>query len=242
MNALVIDDEERSRRILKNFLANYCPEVNVLGEADDIDAAYQAILLHKPDVVFLDIDMPPYTGFDLLKKFEKIPFEIIFVTAYDYYAIDAIKFSALYYILKPIKVGELKSAIEKAKNKLRTHSDITSKYVQQLNPQSLERIVVNTLKDSMLIDLGDILYLESDNVYSTIYLINGQKVICSQKNLSEYEELLSSKGFFRSHKSYLVNLKQIASVSKTEGGELVLKNKVIIPLARRRREDFFKIF
>jgi two-component system LytT family response regulator len=242
MKAILVDDEERSRRILKNFIKSYCPTVSVIGEADNIDTAYNAIIEHQPNLVFLDIDMPPFTGFDLLKKFDRIPFEIIFVTAYDYYAIDAIKFSALYYILKPIKVEELKAAIEKATNKLQNHSEITTKYIQQLNPVSLDRIVINTAKDSKLLSLEDILYIESDSVYSTFHLQNDQKVTCSQKNLSEYEELLGDKGFFRSHRSFLVNLKHILSVQKQDGGELVLKNKMTIPLARRRKEDFLKVF
>ena len=242
MRAIIVDDEERSRRILKSFIKSYCPVVQLVAEAEDIDSAYNAILESKPELVFLDIDMPPYTGFDLLKKFDNIPFEIIFVTAYDYYAIDAIKFSALYYILKPIKVEELKAAIEKASIKLNNHSDVTTKYIKQLNPSSLNRIVINTMKDSKLISLEEILYIESENIYSTFHLVGDKKITCSQKNLSDYEDLLSDKGFFRTHRSFLVNIKQIDSLLKTEGGEILLKNKITLPLARRRKEDFLKVF
>ena len=166
MRAIIVDDEERSRRIIKSFIKSYCSIVQVVDEAEDIDSAYHSILEFKPELVFLDIDMPPYTGFDLLKKFDSIPFEIIFVTAYDYYAIDAIKFSALYYILKPIKVEELKAAIEKASIKLNNHSEVTTKYIKQLNPSSLDRIVINTMKDAKLIVLDEIFYIESENIYN----------------------------------------------------------------------------
>lgn len=242
MRAIIVDDEERSRRILKSFIKSYCPVIQLVAEAEDIDSAYKSILESKPELVFLDIDMPPYTGFDLLRKFDSIPFEIIFVTAYDYYAIDAIKFSALYYILKPIKVEELKAAIEKASIKLNNHSDVTTKYIKQLNPASLDRIVINTIKDAKLISLEEILYIESENIYSTFHLVGDKKITCSQKNLSDYEELLSDKGFFRTHRSFLVNMKQIDSLIKMEGGEILLKNKSTLPLARRRKEDFLKVF
>ena len=242
MRAIIVDDEERSRRIIKSFIKSYCSIVQVVDEAEDIDSAYHSILEFKPELVFLDIDMPPYTGFDLLKKFDSIPFEIIFVTAYDYYAIDAIKFSALYYILKPIKVEELKAAIEKASIKLNNHSEVTTKYIKQLNPSSLDRIVINTMKDAKLIVLDEIFYIESENIYSTFHLVGDKKITCSQKNLSDYEELLSDKGFFRTHRSFLVNMKQIESLLKIEGGEILLKNKITLPLARRRKEDFLKVF
>ena len=127
MKTIIIDDENRSIEGLKNLLVKYCPDIQVVDTSRDIESAYNKIIKYSPDIIFLDIDMPPYTGFDLLKKFETLPFEVIFVTAYDHYAIEAIKFSALYYLLKPIKIQDLKDAVEKAKNKVSNQPNYTHK-------------------------------------------------------------------------------------------------------------------
>lgn len=244
LNAIIIDDEVRSLENLSLLLSKYCPEVTILSTADNINDAYIEIEKHKPELIFLDIDIPPDTGFDLLKKYDTIPFEVIFVTAYDFYAIDAIKFSALYYILKPIKVDELKSAIEKAKKKLSTNNSITTNFFKQLDVSNSKpsRIIINTIKETELIELENIYYLEAESVYTTFYLKDGKKITCSQKNLKDYEELLSDKGFFRTHRSFLVNINEVDYVDKSEGNEVILKNKMSIPLARRRKEEFLKLF
>lgn len=244
LNTIIIDDEERSRDNLALLLSKFCPDVNVLTSVDNINDAYTEIEKHKPELIFLDIDIPPDTGFDLLKKYDTIPFEVIFVTAYDFYAIDAIKFSALYYILKPIKVEELKAAIEKAKKKLWTDNETSSNFFKQLDTSNTKpsRIVINTFKETRLIELEDIYYLEAESVYTTFYLKDGKKITCSQKNLKDYEELLSDKGFFRIHRSFLVNLNEVYFVDKSEGNEVILKNNMSIPLARRRKEEFLKLF
>lgn len=244
LNAIIIDDEVRSLENLSLLLSKYCPEVTILCTADNINDAYTEIEKHKPELIFLDIDIPPDTGFDLLKKYDTIPFEVIFVTAYDFYAIDAIKFSALYYILKPIKADELKSAIEKAKKKLSTNNSTTTNFFKQLDISNSKpsRIIINTIKETELIELKNIYYLEAESLYTTFYLKDGKKITCSQKNLKDYEELLSDKGFFRTHRSYLVNVNEVDYVDKSEGNEVILKNKMSIPLARRRKEEFLKLF
>lgn len=243
MKAIVVDDEARSIDNLCKLLAQYCPIVQVQATANNIADAYEKIIIHQPDIVFLDIDMPPDTGFDLLKKFDEIPFEVIFVTAYDYYAIDAIKFSALYYIMKPVRVDELVNAVEKAQKTYLKNNKTSSTYLKLLNPkgETLKRIIINTLQETKLLELYDINYIEADNAYSMIYTLENKKIICSQRSIKDYEEMLKDKGFFRCHKSYLVNLSHISGLNKREGGELILKNQVQIPVARRRKEELLKL-
>ncbi|MBL7788248.1 MAG: response regulator transcription factor [Chitinophagales bacterium] len=243
IKAILVDDEERSIENLSKLLSSYCKEIEIVAKACSVKDAYAKIQEHRPDLVFLDIDMPPYTGFDLLKKYDELPFDVIFVTAYDYYAIDAIKFSALYYIMKPIKVEELKDAVAKAIKLNLKKNRVQTEFIKQLDTQKdkLKRIVINTIKESELIELENILYIEADNVYSTIHLSNSKKVICSQRSIKDYEEMLLDKGFFRCHKSFLVNIKQIASLDRHEGSDIVLKDKSHIPLARRRKEELMSL-
>ena len=244
MKAVIVDDEERSRRILSTLIGTHCTDIDIVAQSNNIDDAFLVIDEHKPDIVFLDIDMPPHTGFDLLRMYETIPFEVIFVTAYDFYAIDAIKFSALYYILKPIKVEELKMAIQKANKKATAHSTVTSDYIRHLNSPTKEisRIIINTHRETEMIELSDINYIHSESVYTIFHLLSGKQVICTQKSLTDYEEMLVDKGFFRVHRSYIVNLREIISLDKKEGDEILLKNKELIPLARRRKEEFLLSF
>lgn len=243
IKAILVDDEERSIENLSKLLSSYCKEIEIVAKACSVKDAYAKIQEHRPDLVFLDIDMPPYTGFDLLKKYDELPFDVIFVTAYDYYAIDAIKFSALYYIMKPIKVEELKDAVAKAIKLNLKKNRVQTEFIKQLDTQKdkLKRIVINTIKESELIELENILYIEADNVYSTIHLSNSKKVICSQRSIKDYEEMLLDKGFFRCHKSFLVNIKQIAGLDRHEGSDIVLKDKTHIPLARRRKEELMSL-
>jgi two-component system, LytTR family, response regulator len=240
LTAIIVDDEKRSRDNLMDLLHQYCSDITILDSVSNINDAYTCIENLKPHIVFLDVDMPPYTGFDLLRKYDKIPFEVIFVTAYDFYAIDAIKFSALYYILKPVKVLELKEALSKAREKINDKVENSTQFFQELGTKStpLQRIVVNSQRNTEIIALEDIYYLEADNVYITIHLKNNKKVICSQRSLNDYEEMLSDKGFFRTHRAYIVQLSEVESIDKTEGDEIILKNKQRIPLAKRRKQEF----
>ena len=158
IKAILVDDEERSLENLSKLLQAYCKDVQIVDKANTVANAYAKIQEHQPNLVFLDIDMPPDTGFDLLKKYDEIPFDVIFVTAYDYYAIDAIKFSALYYIMKPIKVEELKDAVARAIKLNLKKNRVQTAFIKQLNSnqEKLQRLVVNTIKESELIELENI--------------------------------------------------------------------------------------
>lgn len=244
ITAIIVDDEARSLDNLERMLSIHCPQVHILTSVNSVERAYQEIERLKPEIVFLDIDMPPYTGFDLLRKYEEIPFEIIFVTAFDYFAIDAIKFSASYYIIKPIDKEELILAVEKIDKNLNRTTVHKSNYFKSLNLESqrLDRILINSTKKSEIINLDAICYIKSDKDYSTFHLVSGKKITCSQRNLKDYEETLSDKGFFRTHKSYLVNLSQVESIDKLNGHTILLKTKDCIPLSFRRRNRFYSYF
>lgn len=240
--AILVDDETRSIEVLSSIIKKQCKEINILGEFTTIDAAYEFIINNNVLLVFLDVDMSPYTGFDLLKKFTKPHFEVIFVTAYDHYAIDAIRFSALYYLLKPVNILELKEAVARAKERINRNEISDTSLLQQIGEkENIKRIVLNSQKSSEIVDLAEILYLEAESSYTFFHLLNGQRIVCS-KNLAEYEKMLTQKGFYRIHKSYMVNLAQIASIDKADGIEIILKNKTKLPLATRRKDQFMEVF
>lgn len=244
LKAIIVDDEIRCIENLNLIIENFCTGVEIIGTYREIDVAYDAIDSLKPDIVFLDVDMPPYTGFDLLRKYDELPFEVIFVTAYNYYAIDAIKFSALDYIMKPVKSDELQIAITKAKKRVLKQAKISTDYFRHLDSTSsqINKILINSAKKSELVSLEDIIYLEAAKSYTIIYLKSNKSIVCSQRNLKEYEELLKDKGFFRTHKSFLVNIKEIEAIDKQNGTEIITKQEQRIPLAFRRKNAFLKLF
>ena len=239
ITAILVDDETRSLENLSNLLRQYCPDVEILATCQSIDQAYTDILDKKPQIIFLDVDMPPYTGFDLLNRFDDLPFEVIFVTAFDHYAIDAIKFSALYYILKPIRVNELRSSVEKANKKLGTSS---ANYLNKIKDEhnQIKRLVIKSHKGADMIELDHIICLEADNVYTIFHLLGGRQ-ITSSKSLKDYEIMLSDKGFYRSHKSFIVNLRHVKNLDTQEGNliHLAENNKAI--LSRMKKEAFLKL-
>jgi two-component system LytT family response regulator len=199
---------------------------------------------HHPDLILLDIKMKDGTGFDLLEQIENIDFKIIFITAYNQYAIKAIKFSALDYLLKPVDSTELQEAVNKAQS-------ITQKEVStqlstlatnlQTDDRSKKRIILKTFDNIFLVKVRDIVYIESDGRYSTIYLESGEKVIVST-TLKFYHELLKDFGFYRVHKSFLINLGHIQRFEKAEGGYVVLNGDGRVPVASRKREELLELF
>lgn len=243
ITALLVDDEERSIENLSTLLNQYCGEVYIIGTCKNIEEAYNMIMSKKPQVVFLDVNMPPNTGFELLEKFEELPFHLVFVTAFDYYAIDAIKFSALYYILKPIRINELKSAVQKLKKTVYNpnYSDKInySSFFEDKNTQN--KLIINTHSGKDMVIFEDIYYIESNNTYSTFYLKNDKK-ITSSRPIKEYEEILPNNQFFRCHRSFIVNISKVISIDKKEGDMLCLNSNEKIPLSTRKKEFFLKVW
>ncbi len=238
MKILIVDDELSPREQSKRLMAEFFPEISVCAEAESVNSAYEAILIHQPDVVLLDVDMPDGTAFDLLKRLPQINFNIIFITAYEKYALQAIKFSALDYMLKPYTSGEFVEAIRKAQRKEEAaESGLKFNALLQnfQNNQQPSKIVLRTSDSINVIQLDDIIRLQADGAYTTFY-VSGRKPVVASKNLKEYDSMLKNCGFIRTHQSHLVNSKYITCYHKANGGSLGLNDKTLVPVATRFKE------
>lgn len=223
IKAIVVDDEAPSREVMCNYLRDFCTDVEVVATASSVKSAYRAVQKYKPDVVFLDIEMPDGKGFDLLKMFPKINFRVVFVTAYAEYAIKAFRVNAADYLLKPVKIDELDAAVEKIKNENRWNYD--SGQVSELLRSLTENltfqptIVVSNIKGFDVIKINEIIMCKADG-YCTIFFLEGNRKVLSSKNLKQYEDLLAGHNLIRVHHSYLVN--PIHILSFTRQGEILL--------------------
>jgi len=240
IKAVLIDDEKNNLDNLAQLLKNCCPSVNIVAIARNADEGRNIILQHNPDLVFLDIQMPRKTGFDLLQSLTRYDFEVIFVTAYDQYGIQAVKFAAVDYLLKPINVDELQSAVNRAieksnKKKQNLQLENLIQLLQQQQNKEEHRIALTTLKETRFIYTRQIVRCESSNNYSTFYLADGEKLLVSRP-IHEYEDILKGYGFIRCHQSHLVNKKYIKSWVKEDGGYLLLDNGAQIPISRNKKD------
>jgi two-component system LytT family response regulator len=239
IRSIIIDDEAHNIGNTRTLLQNFCPQVQVVATAASADEGIAAIHTHRPDLIFLDIQMPERTGFDLLKAFPKIDFEIIFITAFDQYGIQAIKFSALDYLLKPIDHEELKKAVEKAIDTLtakrKNHSiDNLLEYIKKGN-RDLPKIALPTLNEIMYVKVDEIIRCEASNNYTNFFLSDGGRVLVC-KTLKEFSELLKPYEFLRTHQSHLVNIHYVKSYLKEDGGTLLMKDGSKIPISRQNRD------
>jgi two-component system LytT family response regulator len=239
IKAIIVDDEVNNIENLQIIIAAYCTGVEVVATAQNVDDGLKAIELYNPDLLFLDIQMPHKSGFDLLTALPKINFEIIFITAYDKYGIRAIKFSALDYLLKPIDIEEFKTAIAKAKDKIdakKQNLNIENllQYLKAGN-RDIPKIALPTLKEIMYVKVTDIVRCEAANSYTTFYLQNNEQVLVC-KTLKEFAELLKPHHFIRTHQSHLVNINNIKSYLSEDGGTLLLNNLQKVPISRQNRE------
>ena len=240
---LIVDDEAHARESLSKMLALNFPEIQVLGTASSADEAYEKIIKLNPDLLFLDVEMPNGTGFDLLIRFAKPTFKVVFVTGFDQYALNAIKFSALDYLLKPINAKELKEAVEKATNQLSNQNglgDLKNFLSTLQNPRSRKnKLAIPTQQGLEMIEIQEIMRCEAANGYTIIYLKN-EKPIVSSRDLKTYQELLEDYDFFRIHDSHLVSHLHIQKILNEDGGVLVMSNETKLPIARRRKSDFLE--
>ncbi len=239
LRAVIVEDEKRSRETLSGLLKLYCKNLTVVGEAENVREGLEVIKQQNPDVVFLDIQMPDGSGFKLLEQIKQISFDVIFTTAYDQFAIKAIRFSALDYLLKPILPNDLVNAVNKAeKNKQVQKSNSNIKVLlENINrpPAESPKIILSTSEKINVIKVDEIIRCESDNYYTMFYFTDGKRLLVS-KTLKEQEELLSEHNFIRPHKSHLINVKYIKSYLKTDGGVILMENGSKIPVSRRKKE------
>jgi two-component system LytT family response regulator len=238
IKAIIVDDEENARLILKNFVSEYCPSVVIIAEADDVKSAVKLINKNEIDLVFLDIEMPNENGFALFDYFNKPTFDTIFCTAYSEFAIKAFEVSATDYLLKPIGLTKLKEAIEKveAKRLIKNTSNIEV-LKENLYQKEIKKIGILIGDGIVFMDLNDILYFEADGSYTTIHHKNGSDL--TVKKIKHFEDLLSSdKRFFRIHRSYLINVSLIKKYSKKEGLSVTYDDRTLLPISREKKEEF----
>jgi two-component system LytT family response regulator len=240
MKAVIIEDEERSRIVMQNLLETYCPDVEVMDTADSVNAALKAIRTHQPEIVFMDVQITGGTGFDVLDKLDDFNASLIFTTAYDVYALKAFKFSAIDYLLKPIDIEELKSAVRKAS--LSQQQTISQYKIQNLlsnirHPEEDPVLLVSTLEAYEFVRIRDIIRCEAEGAYTKLILRDLMPIMVS-KVIKEFEFLLQDYGFYRVHQSYLINLKEIKKYVKSEN-YLIMRDGTNIQLARSRKDQFF---
>ncbi|MEM9649939.1 MAG: LytTR family DNA-binding domain-containing protein, partial [Bacteroidota bacterium] len=220
LRAILVEDEANSREILRNYLAKYCPSVRLLGEASNIDEGLELINKHKPDLVFLDVEMPFGNAFDLLDKIPDRSFETVFVTAYNQYAMDALNNHAAYYLMKPINIDELIKAVDYVKD-IKLKENALEGQVLKAKPIKTEgKITIPQQDGFQVLEVGDIYFCKADDNYTEIYLEH-KKIVVS-KTLKYFEDTLKDYAFSRIHKSYLVNVGEVVKYKKGKGGSVVL--------------------
>lgn len=243
IKAIIIDDEKNARNTLKTFLKGTERNINIIGEADDIASGIELITNSQPDIIFLDIKLKSGTSFELLAQLPDIAAAIIFVTAYDSYAIRAFQMAAFGYLLKPIQISELNKVLERfetttGQSRLQHHTKIL---IENFDKHSVKKLVVQNVNGFKVVPLEDILYLQGEVNYTRLYLRQDEKLLTS-KTLKEYEAFLTDFGFFRIHQSYLINLSYVKEYIKGDGGVIVMKNGMHLNLSRRRKQQFLSRF
>jgi two-component system LytT family response regulator len=242
---VVIEDEDHGRKMLLEMLRENCMQINVLGEADSVKTGLVVIEEQKPQLVFLDIELKSETSFQILEQVPKINFELIFTTAFDHYALKAIKICAIDYLLKPIDLNELRIVVAKAEKRI--NRAYLNKNLEVLlsniktSSQNNHKIALPTPEGLLFVNVRDIIYCESDGPYTKFIFKHADKIVTS-KHLKEYEDLLSRYDFFRIHKSSLVNLQQVQKYIRGDGGYLIMSNGATLDVSKQRKEDFLHIY
>lgn len=238
MKAIIIDDEKRARVSLSLLLQEYCPEVTISAECENLPEGVKAIRKFQPDIVLLDIEMPGHSGLELLDFFDEneVNFSIIFTTAYNEYALKAFKFSAVDYLLKPIIPEELAEAIQRvAKQKQRFENFRAFK--ENLHQETLSKIAVPSGNTLLFLDTNKIMYIKGEGAYSEVFCSDDNKQLVS-RNLKNFEDILCSDSrFLRIHKSYIVNLNFVAAFNKSDGGSIELENRKQIPVSPDKAQE-----
>ena len=244
ITAIIVDDEMKSVSTLQKKLVDFCPEVTVIGTAENAQKAKELINEVKPQLVFLDVEMPYGSGFDLLKLFSVIDFEVIFITAFDQYALNAFRFSALDYLLKPVNISQLKEAVNKAQLRIEQKSSVENYklLLQNLNEKDIgeQKIILTDYRGQHFFKLNDICYCIADGPYTEVHSINA-KTFISSKNLKEFEDMLPKELFCRIHHGHIININHIAKILNGKGSIVLMKDGKELEIAVRRKESFLMI-
>jgi len=241
LKTIIVEDEQTSREILKNYLTKYCPTVEILGEASNIDEAMVLIRNNDLDLVFLDVEMPYGSGFDLLDKFDKTNFEVVFVTAFNQYAIEALNNHASYYLLKPISIDELIKAVDYVTQIKIKENELQNAVLVPKISATNNKITIPTQDGFEVLEMKDIIYCKADDNYTELFLVDNQKKLVS-KTLKYFEDILKDSGFARIHKSFLVNVSYIVSYKKGKGGTLSLSNGKELSVSASKKAEFLSYF
>lgn len=245
IRCILIDDESNSLEMMEWLLKTYCPQVKIEAMCNSAKKGIEAIHQHKPDLVFLDIEMPRMNGFDMLEQFDKLFFDVVFCTAYDQFAIKAFKYSALNYLLKPVDPDELKETIRRIENRRSAPSkeqiELLFQNIKQTTKPTAARIALTTGDGMIFVPTRDILYCHAESNYTNVMLAGGKKVLVS-KILKEIDEALSGPDFYRIHNSYLVNLNHITKYVRGDGGYVVMADGATVSISRSRRQEFMEMF
>ena len=240
LKAIIVEDEETSREILKNYLTKYCPTVEVLGEAANVDEALILIRNNTLDLVFLDVEMPYGNAFDLLDQVGDRSFETVFVTAYNHYAIDALNAHASFYLLKPISIDKLIEAVDYVSEIKEKENSLQNTVLKPKLTQVAGKITIPLQNGFEVLEVADILYCQADDNYTNIHLEKGKKLV--SKTLKYFEDILTESGFARVHKSYLVNVNEITEYRKGKGGSVVLSSGKEIMVSPSRKKELLAFF
>ena len=245
MKVIITDDEILVAQNLEMLLKRYCPDIIVEGIAHSAKDAEALIRDKRPDIVFLDVEMPNGNGFDLLKRFDQINFGVIFVTAFDHYAIKAIKYSAIDYLLKPIDINELVAAVEKADQQIKNkcvNQGLNLLLNNLAQPSArLQKLTLPTMDGMIFVNIDEILYCKSDGNYTSFYLANGQTPMATRQ-IGTYEDLLPEPLFCRIHRQYIVNVNKVSKYIKGRGGYVVMSDGKVIDVSVRKKEDFLNAY
>jgi two-component system LytT family response regulator len=243
LQALIVDDETRSSAMLHSLIDEFCDEIAVVDTAHSVDTAAEAISNHANlDLLFLDIEMNTETGFDLLNRFKEIPFDVIFTTAHEGYALRAIKSCAIDYLLKPIDIQELKQAVSKVQEKkskasFQSRFEVFMHNMRNDHKKENQQIAISTTDGLLFLNVMDVLRCQADGAYTSFHLKNGTKIFTS-KNLKEYEGLMAGFNFFRVHHSYLINMEEIKKYVRGEGGYVVMSDDYVVDVSKRKKDAF----
>ncbi len=243
LKTVIIDDEYKAVKTIELILKNHCKNIEVCGTANSVKEGIAIINKFKPDIVFLDIEMPEANGFDLLEQIDERDFEVIFITAYNHYAIRAIKYSAFDYILKPVDIDEISKAIENVKKKRKSDNKQFEKFeilLENIQSKSPKKLAIPIFNGTEYIDIDKIIRIEADGSYSNFYLVNKIKYVVS-RNLKEYADILEGNIFYRIHRSHLINLNYIRKHVKHQGGYIVMEDDSSIPVSRQKKDEFKRV-
>jgi two-component system LytT family response regulator len=244
LRTVIIDDEAHVRETIGRLLAMHCPQVKLVGEAFGVTSGLKLIRDLHPQLVILDIRMDDGTGFDLLHKIEHLDFKVIFITAYEKYAVEAFRFAAIDFLLKPVNPEELTDAVQRAQILIQEHFNSQLQVFEEnlkTDIRQKKKIVLKTQENIYLVNLKDITHCESEGCYTFVYTGGGDRILIS-KVLREFDEMFSESGFYRVHRSYLVNLAQVKRFEKHEGGFIILNDDHKIPEASRKRDELLELF